>query len=521
MTENSNFKLCILAAGLGTRNTTVPGLHKALLPVENKAAISHIIKSVSEDVGIVIAIGYKAQQVETYVRAIFPNRSIEFVMIDNYDGPGSGPGQSLLECKDYLQTPFIFTSADTIVEETHKLQRLQENWVGASGIRPECAMNYCLIKGEKYLEELYYGSGTIAYNGIAGIYDYKKFWKSLEEHKKTNKEFQVIHGFEGLSETKLYYFTWHDTGNNEAYKATRQAFSDEIVAPKNEEVIFIDQGHVIKYFSDKEKVEKRVKRVDFLNRCAPEVTTLNENMYTYPYINGDLLSNILEESVLKGAVSFFIDRLGSQQLEKTPGFIEDCKKMYETKALKRIEYFVGSDLDKATHINGVAVESITELLAKVDWERVYDLATPTRFHGDFQPENIIYDGSTYHLIDWRESFGDSLEVGDLYYDLGKLYHALLINGQMVLGKEYRHSIRGNKAYLQYNGKSNLLFLLNYLEDYCIEHGLNWENVVLLGILQYIGISSLYKEFHDGRYGEFLFLLGKYLLTKKINKERNE
>jgi hypothetical protein len=28
------------------------------------------------------------------------------------------------------------------------------------------------------------------------------------------------------------------------------------------------------------------------------------------------------------------------------------------------------------------------------------------------------------LIDWRESFGDSLEIGDLYYDLGKLYHAL-------------------------------------------------------------------------------------------------
>ena len=41
------------------------------------------------------------------------------------------------------------------------------------------------------------------------------------------------------------------------------------------------------------------------------------------------------------------------------------------------------------------------------------------------------------------------------------------------------------------------------------------------ILQYIGICSLYQNFHDGDYGEFLFLLGKLMLTEKLSEIDNE
>ena len=181
--------------------------------------------------------------------------------------------------------------------------------------------------------------------------------------------------------------------------------------------------------------------------------------------------------------------------------------------------FANNSLDKIEYINGIKVPSILELLDKINWDSIYDKSIPSRFHGDFQPENIIYDGKDFKLIDWRESFGDSLDVGDLYYDLGKLYHALIINGQIVLKKGYNYSVSNNKAYVDYNTKSNLLLLLNYFEDFCKENDLNWDNVELLGTLQYIGICTLYKDFHEGKYGEFLFLLGKYLLTKKLNNEK--
>ena len=51
------------------------------------------------------------------------------------------------------------------------------------------------------------------------------------------------------------------------------------------------------------------------------------------------------------------------------------------------------------------------------------------------------------LIDWRESFGDDTDIGDLYYDLGKLYHGLLINGKMVKDKKFSLQIENTKVTL--------------------------------------------------------------------------
>lgn len=513
------YKLCILAAGKGTRNTSVDGLHKALLPLENKAVISHIINSVPSTIEIVIAVGYKSEQVKSYVKNVFPRRDITFVDIENFDGPGSGPGLSLLKCKEHLQTPFIFTSADTIVKESFVFNTLEENWLGVSHVDMEDSLKYCLVKGSKYLDKLYYGTGNRAYVGMAGIYDYKDYWKSLEDHKIIKDEYQVVHGFDGLNKIRLIDFTWFDTGNNESYENTRKHFGNEVVAVKNKESIFIDEGKVIKYFTDSSKNNRRIERTKYLNGYCPKVTKLNDNMYSYDHVSGKLLSNILDDNILKDILNFYKNKFATEKFKKTDQFINNCKEIYYNKTYDRIKSFANNSLDRIEYINGIKVPSILELLDKINWDSIYDKSIPSRFHGDFQPENIIHDGKDFKLIDWRESFGDSLNVGDLYYDLGKLYHALIINGQIVLKKGYNYSVNNNKAYVDYNTKSNLLLLLNYFEDFCKENDLNWDNVELLGTLQYIGICTLYKDFHEGKYGEFLFLLGKYLLTKKLNNEK--
>jgi|TARA_R100000479_G_scaffold161095_2_gene98744 GTP:adenosylcobinamide-phosphate guanylyltransferase len=513
------YKLCILAAGKGTRNTSIDSLHKSLLPIENKAVISHIIKSVPNTVEIVIAVGYKSDQVKSYVKHVFPRRDITFVDIDNFDGPGSGPGLSLLKCKEHLQTPFIFTSADTIVKESFVFDELEENWLGVSHVEMEDSLKYCLVKGSKYLDKLYFGTGNRAYIGMAGIYDYKDYWKSLEDHKIIKDEYQVIHGFDGMDKIRLIDFTWFDTGNDESYENTRKHFPKEVVAVKNKESIFIDEGKVIKYFTDSDKVTKRIKRTEFLNGYCPKVTKLNDNMYSYDHVPGKLFSNILDDNILKDILSFYHNKFSIKRFKKSDKFLTNCIRIYKTKTYDRIKFFENSRLDKIEYINGVKVSGIKELLDRINWDSIYKNAIPSYFHGDFQPENIIHDGNDFKLIDWRESFGDSLDVGDLYYDLGKLYHALIINGQIVLKKGYEYSLKDNNAYISYITKSNLLFLLNYFEKFCKNNNLDWDNVELLGILQYIGICSLYQDFHEGKYGEFLFLLGKYLLTKKLNNER--
>ena len=166
-------KFCILAAGKGTRNTSISGLHKALLPLENKPVLSHIIEKLDSDVDIVIAVGYKSDQIKSYIAAVHSDRNVQFVDVDNYDGVGSGPGYSLLCCKDYLQEPFVFTSADTLVGGRLPIMDINEDWLGCSFVEENDSINYCLVNGSKYLDELYYGTGTKAYIGMAGVYNYE------------------------------------------------------------------------------------------------------------------------------------------------------------------------------------------------------------------------------------------------------------------------------------------------------------------------------------------------------------
>ena len=235
-------KFCILAAGRGTRNNHIVGLHKALLPLENKPVISHIIDKLDKSVEIVIAVGYKSEQIKTYMSLVHSDKKITYIDVDNFDDIGSGPGYSLLCCKQELQEPFVFTSVDTLVGNDIDLMNIGKNWLGVSLVDSEDSLNYCLVNGSKYLDNLYYGVGDKAYIGMAGIYEYDKFWQSLEEHKIVKDEYQVIHGFDGLEQIKLIDFTWYDTGNDKSYEEVRKNFPNEIVANKSDEVLFMDNN---------------------------------------------------------------------------------------------------------------------------------------------------------------------------------------------------------------------------------------------------------------------------------------
>jgi hypothetical protein len=121
------------------------------------------------------------------------------------------------------------------------------------------------------------------------------------------------------------------------------------------------------------------------------------------------------------------------------------------------------------------------------------------------------------LIDWRQRFGSSVEIGDIYYDLGKLYHAIMINGQTILKDMFSYNRVGGNVTLDFYVKSNLVSFMDIFEEFCKDNEYLWNNVELLGILQYFSICTLYDNFKEGNYGNFLFLYGKYLLAKFMRK----
>ena len=519
----ANFKLCILAAGRGTRNTSIVGLHKALLPLENRPVISHILDKVEKDVEVVIPVGYKSNQIKTYLSHVHSDRNITFIDVDNFDGVGSGPGYSLLQCKDALDCPFVFIAADTVLGDDDFIDGVTENWAGVSKIDREISSSYCLIEGDGFLKRFYYGDGDTAFIGIAGIKDHDLFWKSLENNVIIKNERQVIHGFDELKDIRLKLFGWHDTGNNDAYELARKKFKNEVVANKSSEAIFIDNENVVKYFDDRNRAKLRLDRIDFLGDTCPDVIQLSPNMFSYKFIKGEMLSNLRNEKYFHNFLDFFKENFLSNSFEKDDAFLNDCMTMYESKTRERMKYFSGTSLDNIKSINGVKVDTIENIISKIDWNSIYKKSISSVFHGDLQPENIIYDISKnrFFTIDWRESFGNSVESGDAYYDLGKLYHGLIINGQTILKGNYLISEAGEASSIEFPIRSNLFSCLVVLKSFCVNNNLCWSNVKLIGILNFINISPLYQNFDNGRYGRFLFLLGKLMLTRMLEDKSGE
>ena len=65
---------------------------------------------------------------------------------------------------------------------------------------------------------------------------------------------------------------------------------------------------------------------------------------------------------------------------------------------------------------------------RIDWKNLSD--GKQVFSWRLQFDNIIFNFKGFKLIDWRQDFGN-IYVGDLYYDLAKLYGGLLINYKLI------------------------------------------------------------------------------------------
>ena len=139
-----NPKVLILAAGRGKRMGNYSLIiNKALLPINGKAIISHIIEKFPADYEFVVATAYKSNQVLQYLKMAHPECKFNFVFVENYDGPGSGPGLSALSCKDYLNQSFYFVSCDTLWTESIQNYGSDANWIAIAEVSPEDSSQYC------------------------------------------------------------------------------------------------------------------------------------------------------------------------------------------------------------------------------------------------------------------------------------------------------------------------------------------------------------------------------------------
>ena len=267
-----DYKAFIPSAGLGSRlGESYSNLNKALVGINNKPVISHLIDKFDPKVEIVIALGHKGKLLKQYLEIAHPERLIQFVEIENYCGIGSGLGHTILNCKDYLQTPFLFCPNDTYIIED--IPKPEVNWAGYSDLENNKNYRSFKIDSNNYVQELIEKDeisikNTKPYIGLAGIKDYKVFWEEMEKGKNYGSiNIGESYAIKNLINQNIEFiakkFTWFDTGNLESLNNAREILkkenSPEILEKQNEAIWFVNEK-VIKYSQREEFISKRVNK---------------------------------------------------------------------------------------------------------------------------------------------------------------------------------------------------------------------------------------------------------------------
>lgn len=520
------YRVCIPTAGTGSRlGRLTRFVNKSLISIANRPTLSHLIEQFPEDVEFVIALGHKGHLVREFLELAYSQRRFHFAEVEPFEGLGSGLGLSLLACKQYLQEPFVFSSCDTLV--CGLIPAPEANWMGYANLTEikeyrtleveSCEVRAICEKGDGH-------TGTHKpYIGLAGILDYRKFWEAMEQGGEVAIITGEAHGLRSLLNDgiRAYMFTWHDTGNPEALQKARSVYresdSPNILEKTNEAIWFVD-GQVIKFSDDEKFIANRVDRVQQLQGFVPEVTGAQLHMYRYPKVEGKVLSDVVTlpmfQRLLEHCQTFWTTHiLGTSERQQ---FRDRCRRFYQDKTLERVALFYKTYTrhDGTESINGVEMPRLRRLLDDLDWRWLID-GLPGRFHGDLHFENILVENGTerFVFLDWRQDFATSISTGDIYYDLAKLMHGLIMSHELVLLKQFE--IKWTKTRIDYDfyRKQKLVQCEDLFNAWILANGYDLKKVRVLTALIYLNIAAL----HHRPYSDLLYALGKSMLSEELTK----
>jgi choline kinase len=519
-----SYRVVIPTAGIGTRLKGLTRyINKSLVGIANRPTISHLIEQFPQDCEFVIALGHKGELVRDFLELAYPDRAFIFANVDPYQGKGSGLGLSLLACEQYLQQPFVFLSCDTLVKEL--ITKPDHDWMGFSQ-RDDLAQYRTLnvVNGNvsEICEKGVVRENLKAYIGLAGICNYQKFWQAMHSGRALAIEQGESYGMKSVLEgnnVSAHEFTWFDTGNLESIKIAREAYAkpDEpnILEKENEAIWFIGDN-VIKYSNDIDFIANRVKRVKELQEFVPEVYASKENMYCYNKVEGHVLSNAITmplfDLFMTHCESFWLKH--KLNIEQALNFKSNCLKFYKDKTLERVQLFY-KNFDKADGtepINGEMMPKLSELLNSIDWSWMSD-GLSGRFHGDFHFENILWSeiDNKFTFLDWRQDFAGDLSVGDIYYDLAKLMHGLIVSHELIAHDQFTATWDENEIRFDLCRKQVLVECEQKLNKWIQSNGYDLKKVRVLTALIYLNIAAL----HHYPYSLLLYALGKKMLLTEI------
>ncbi len=516
--------VCILTAGKGSRMGAIgQKLNKALHTINGKAIISHIIEKFPQETEFVIGVGFLGEQVRQYLQIAHENRQITFVEVDNYEGLGSGPGYSLLCCREYLQKPFYFVSCDTLWDNVLDWSTT-DNWLGVARINPSESSSYCNLKimGDRVVElrdKVHVEDAAFqAFVGLCHIKDFSVFWTALDNDETVAGEHQISNGIRALIEkthVQARTIEWTDVGDADKYKKTVGRYENYDFSKQNE-ALYIVNRKVIKFFVDATVTQRRVQKSKLNPVVFPPITHHAGQFYAYDFQPGETLYQVNNRETFQRLLDWLGANLWQPRSVDQEIMRATCLKFYRDKTLERLEMFHQkyAAADAGSCVNGRSIPATSDLLARVPWTRLSE-GIPCFMHGDLQFDNILYDVATnsFILLDWRQDFGGQVEFGDLYYDLAKLYGGIILNYDYIKLNLLSYTEDEHDIFFDFAQRFQTDNYLRLLSEYVQEKGYDLIRVRILVALIYLNMSPL----HHYPFDKMLYSLGRDLLYKEILK----
>lgn len=472
----------------------------------DKLAICYIIELYPEDTTFIITLGHKGEHVREFITLAYPTRKIEFVVVENFDGPGSSLVHSILQAKHLLQCPFIFHCCDTIL--TTPPRGSGNVMYVANVVDPSSYVTVDVEEESVTAVHMKGGNGRYSYVGVSHIENYIDFWDALESMEPSHS-LSDVHGLQIMLESGLFItyavVNFYDTGNIGSYTKTKKAFpSTHSVLEKNDESLCFFPDRVIKFSANPSINQKRVERSRYI-AGAPRILGSTKHFMMMEYIKGTVASECTSYGEVKNLLEWAKKSLWVDPVVDTC-FRDTCMMFYKEKTFARVREI--KIIDK-TIVNGIYIGDITALLENVDFPA---LTTDTfyRFHGDFILDNVIKTSEGFTLIDWRHEFGNQITHGDMYYDLAKLRHNIIFNHKNITNGLFEvHD--GEDVIVDLKCNYILIRQLEEFDEYVVREGLDIKKVKLLMALIWLNMAPLYT----GRLQMFLFFFAKFNLFLQL------
>jgi len=521
-------KVLIPTSGMGSRiGELTDYTNKALVRVGTKPSLSHIFEAYPPQTEFVIMLGYKGALVREFVQIAHPTLKVTYIDIEMAQG-NMGFLPALCAEQNKLTGPFIFHACDTLAFPIPSdFLEWESNAILGYPNTDKDTSQYRTIRHMCGQVENIQDKGELPFPqdlihiGIVKFEDSKAFWNAahtLIEHNSTDKtacDTQVIEVMlkAGFDFRVFTVQTWYDTGNITTLEKARDALGTDgaKLLEKVDQAIYLFEDRIVKFFADDGMVEPRVHRAKILCDAVPRITGHSPHFFAYERAKGQIGTEMTVAQMRD-----LLPWLHSTLWQDIHGvnwhnFQQTCYDFYFKKTQQRLKMFYQKTgiKDKPIIINGMLRSSVAELLQKINWRALSQGIRTAKLHGDLHPSNILISPEGgFKLLDWRESFGGDIDCGDVYYDLAKLNHGLLVSHDIVDQNLFTINIENDHIDVDILRKQKLIECQTYFFDWCRTHGYKFYHIKILTALIYLNIAAL----HHRPYDKFLYYFGHKLLS---------